>query len=375
MLFKNLSIYFFLATAASFLSCGNTVSTKKETSADIKTYAQNFNIIEEKGYRIIEVTNIIDNSEEKRKYVLYHDKPPQHIADAVFIKYPIKNIACLSTTHAAMLSALDADTLLSAATNTNLLYSPRLSARAKTGKITEIGNETSLNYETLVNLQPDIVFTYGLNNLEQVNKLKALGLNAVVVAEFRENTPLARAEWLKFFGAFVDKTNLADSLFQTIAEEYNGLMAKTSQVATHPKVFTGVPFQGIWYVPAGQSFVAQYINDAGGDYIWKEEAGQLSLSLSFEAVFEKAYDTEKWLDVGFVFSKSDVANMDNRFTQFQAFQTGEMYNYTKRVSPQGGFDIYESAVVFPNVVLKDFIKILHPELLPDHQLFYYEQLQ
>jgi len=111
----------------------------------------------------------------------------------------------------------------------------------------------------------------------------------------------------------------------------------------------GMGFSGNWYVPGGASYVANHISDAGGTYIWQENKDKSSLQLDFETVYEKAQD-------------------------FKALKNNELYNGSRRVSPRGGYDIYESAVVQPDVVLKDLIKAFHPELLPEHAFFYYEKL-
>lgn len=338
-------------------------------------FARNFNITNFDDYKIVEVNNLLDNSSDSYKYVLYRNEQPKEIENAIFIKLPIKSAACLSTTHIAMMAELGAGEVIKGATNTNLIYNNSVTEQVKSQAIKELGFEGSLNYESLLDLNPDIIFTYGLSDLSQVSKLKSLGLKPVVVAEFREKTPLARAEWIKFFAAFLEKESEATTTFSKVKTEYQSLSKEVAQIEKRPTVFTGVPFQGVWYVPTGESYLAKYINDAGGDYLWKDSKGSLSLSLDLEAIFAKAQSAEKWLDVGFVFSKADVEKSDKRMANFEAFGAGEMYNYTERVNANGGFDIYESAIVYPNIVLKDFVKILQPQLLPEHELYYYEQMK
>lgn len=338
-------------------------------------FAQNFSIQNFNDYKIVEVTNLLDNSNENYKYVLHKNEPPKNIKNAIFIKLPIQSAACLSTTHIGMISELGAGRVIKGATNINLIYNAEIEKAVKNQEVKELGFEGNLNYETLLDVNPDVVFTYGLSDLSQVKKLKSLGLKPVVVAEFREKTPLARAEWIKFFAAFLEKESEATTIFDKVGEEYQSLSKKIETVENRPTVFTGIPFQGVWYVPTGESYLAQYIKDAGGDYLWKDTKGSLSLSLDLEAILAKAQNAQKWLDVGFVFSKADVEKSDKRMANFEAFSIGEMYNYTTRVNENGGFDIYESAIVYPNVVLKDFVKILQPQLLPEHKLYYYEQMK
>jgi iron complex transport system substrate-binding protein len=68
-------------------------------------------------------------------------------------------------------------------------------------------------------------------------------------------------------------------------------------------------------------------------------------------------------------------NADSRYTAFKAFKNSKIYSYTARISENGGYDFYESAIVRPDLVLADLIKILYPEKLPEHKLYYYEQLK
>ena len=366
----------FLFSVLMLICCISCQSEEVKEQEDTRSnqFAENFNITELDDYKIVEVNNLLDNSNDSYKYVLYKNERPKDIDNAIFIKLPIKSAACLSTTHIAMMAELGAGEIIKGGTNTNLIYNNSVTEQVKNEKVKELGFEGNLNYETLLDLNPDIVFTYGLSDLNQVKKLKSLGLKPVVVAEFREKTPLARAEWIKFFAAFLEKESEAMTIFNQVKTEYTSLSKQVTEVEKRPTVFTGIPFQGVWYVPTGESYLAQYIHDAGGDYLWKDSKGSLSLSLDLEAIFAKAQNADKWLDVGFVFSKADVEKSDQRMTNFEAFRTNEMYNYTERVNANGGFDIYESAIVYPNIVLKDFVKILQPQLLPEHKLYYYEKM-
>lgn len=338
-------------------------------------FAQNFSIQQRADYTILTVQDAYEGARDSFQYILYKDenKRPTNYPNATFIQLPIRRSVAMSTTHVAMLTALQQDTTIVGVAG--LLYNERLQQQVTSGKIQNLGDGATLNYEQLLALAPDVVFTFGVNDLESVQKIKSLGMKPVVVSEFRDDSPLARAEWLRFFACFYDALPLADTIFQNVVRDYQATKIQAALLSNLPKVFTGIPYQGTWYVPSGESFVAQFIRDAGGNYIWKDSQGTMSLALDVEAVFAQAQHAQKWLDVGYVFSKDAVAQSDSRFTQFDAFQTGEMYNYTKRVSAAGGFDIYESAVVRPDLVLKDIAKALHPQLLPAHEFYYYERLE
>ena len=74
-------------------------------------------------------------------------------------------------------------------------------------------------------------------------------------------------------------------------------------------------------------------------------------------------------------SLEEMAGTDERFTEFAAFQNGQVYAFNRRVNEQGGNDYYESSAAHPNLVLLDLVKIFHPDLVPDHDFVYYRQLE
>ena len=357
-----------------FLGCLLLVSCQKEQgstndiSQNDNAFAENFSIQTYSDYKILTVKDAFENSRDSFQYVLYENEKPNNYPNATFVKLPIRKAVCMSTTHLAMLEALGESASIVAVAGQ--VYNKKLQERVKNGNIKNLGDGTGLNYELLVDLEPDVVFTFGVSDAASFQKIKTLGLQPVIISEFRDASPMARAEWLRFFAAFYKKETVADSLFSEVTTNYNHIKDLAQKVKKQPTVFTGVPFQGTWYVPSGESFVAQFIADAGGNYLWKDKKGTMSLTLDFEAVFGKASDADKWLDVGYVFSKNDVAKMDKRFAQFKAFGANEMYNYTAKVSESGGFDIYESAVVRPDLVLRDFVKALHPELVKEDFVYY-----
>jgi iron complex transport system substrate-binding protein len=335
-------------------------------------FAENFSIETYSDYQLLTVRDAFEGSQDSFQYVLYENEKPADYPNATFIKLPIKKAVCMSTTHLAMLQALgESNSVVAVA---GQIYDNALAKKVKEGRIKNLGDGTGLNYELLIDLEPDVVFTFGVSDAASFQKIKTLGLKPVIISEFRDVSPMARAEWLRFFAAFYKKENVADSLFSAITTNYNEIKDLAQKVEKQPTVFTGVPFQGTWYVPSGESFVAQFIADAGGNYLWKDKKGSMSLTLDFEAVFGKAFDADKWLDVGYVFSKNDVLKMDKRFGQFKAFGANEMYNYTAKVSESGSFDIYESAVVRPDLVLRDFVKALHPSLIKE-DFVYYERFE
>jgi len=359
----------------SFFSCKNenkTTITNTENDNETIEYAQNFTIKKYPNYTVLQVKNPWDAAKISFNYVVYDrgGERPDFSEKAVYIQRPVNRVACTSTTHLALLNSIGEADKLVGISGAKYVYDARTRERIAAGKVKEIGNEAGLNYEILTDAEPDIVLTYGMSADNNIDKLSEAGLTPVVLAEYTDHSPLGRAEWMKFMAVLFDKEAKADSVFHSISTNYNELkkIAKNN-TREKPRVMVGMGFSGNWYVPGGASYVANHISDAGGAYIWQKNKDKSSLQLDFETVYEKAQDADKWINIGMVGSAADIVATDERYADFKALKNKELYNGSRRISPQGGYDIYESAVVQPDLVLKDLIKAFHPELLPEHDFF------
>ena len=148
-----------------------------------------------------------------------------------------------------------------------------------------------------------------------------------------------------------------------------------SKPSSKPTGFTGLPWEDVWYVPGGQSFAAQYIADAGGEYIWRSDTSRQALPLSLEVVLSEASEADIWINPGAATNLTFVKNMDERMVHFKAFRQVKLFNNSNRLSPNGGNDYWESGLVSPQLILADILHILHPDVLQYHKSVYYKQLQ
>lgn len=349
--------------------------TIKEISID---YASAFTVDYQKGYKIITVGTPWQGSRDSIRYVLRHKHTPRNEEIAALgqeIIVPVEKIVCNSTSQIVLLEALDAIEKLKGFPQTQYIYSPDIIDRVKSGHIREVGIEAKMNIESILEIDPDMVmaFNTGMED-RQINKLKELGVPVVINADYMEKSMLGRAEWLKFMSVFVDKEGEASEYFQKVATRYDSLINLVAGIEK-VEVFSGSLYGGSWYMPGGQNYGALILSSAGGDYLWGSDDNTGWLNVDFEVVYEKARSADIWIGVGGFESLKALRDADSRYSDFRAFKNKQVYSYVNRVNDQGANDYFESGIIRPDLILADHIKMLHPELMPGYELYYYKQLE
>lgn len=330
-------------------------------------------------YKVVTVVTPWQGATEPLQYVLVQcgAPAPDNFADDQIIEVPVQRFVGMSTTYLPFLDELGLLDHLVGIDDVTYVSNETVVQMAADGKLTSIGYGAGVNVEQALDLDPDLIMTYamGAADSDAHPVLTEAGLKVVVNAEWLDPSPLARSEWGKFIALFFNKEAAAEAMFAETAATYNELKTLAANAETKPTVFTDSEYQGTWYMPGGQSFVARYLADAGATYLWADDPSVASQPLAFEAVFDRAQAAEFWLNIGYIASLADLQAADARYADFAAFQSGNVWNNNARINASGGNDYYESAIAHPDDVLADMIKIFHPDLLPDHGLVYYQQLQ
>jgi iron complex transport system substrate-binding protein len=285
----------------------------------------------------------------------------------------------MSTTHVGALKLLDARNLIVATTNKDLICDSIVRELISKGIIKDAGKDYQPDYEVIAQVKPDMLLSDGENTAssQMFAKMKALGVNVVCSRDYFEQEPLARAEWIKFFAAFIGKEKLADSIFNAVELDYHQQLNQTAKINDRPTVFCNLPYSGVWYMPCGENYVAKLINDAGGDFLWNKDKPMngLNLTLNFEQVYQRAVNADFWINTSTFTNLKEIENVDAKFKLFTAFKKGNVYNGVKRLSPGGGMDIWETGSYTPNIVLHDLTLIFHPTDSVKSNLYYYKQLR
>ncbi len=376
---RNLQISLSLTLFFLFVQCKQeTKVTDKISSENTVKYAKGFSIENYDGYTIITVKNPWPKASKTYQYILKEKDGiiPDSLNSLMKINIPLKNIVVTSTTHIPSLEMLNEENSLVGFPDLNLISSDKIRALIDAKKIKELGGNQSLNTEVLIDLQPEVIIGYGIdNNNPTLDNLKKSGLKVMLNGDWNEETPLGKAEWIKFFGALYGKQKEANEIFDKIEKDYLQTIEIAKMATSNPTILAGDMFEDKWYLPKGTSWGSQLLAQAKGDYLWKETTGTGSLSLSFETVLEKAKDADFWITSGQFSSLKQMTDANPHYKQFKAFQNKNVYSFAGKKGKTGGVLYYELAPNRPDLVLKDLVKILHPELLVGYDPFFFEKLK
>ena len=369
-----------VASLLAIVSCKKEAQRAVLKSASAKiTHAKGFDIVEEKGNKKLIIKSAYQNATEDATYPLSKKIPSTALASTKLntIQIPVKNIVVTSTTHIPMVELLQSENTIVGFPHGQYVSSARTRKLLDAGKIAEIGKENSLNTEILLDLQPELVVGYSVTSPDKsLTTLEKAGINVIYNGDWLEETPLGKAEWIKFFGVLFDKEKQADSIFKAIETNYVNAKKTALLGLQKPTVLSGaIMSKDIWNLPAGESFVAQFLKDANLTYLWKDTKGKGSLSLSFESVFDKGANADIWIAPGYFTSKKQLLESNALYAKFKAFQDDNIYTPTTKKGKSGGVLYYELATTRPDLVLKDLIKITNPALLPDYELVFFEKMK
>jgi iron complex transport system substrate-binding protein len=302
---------------------------------------------------------------------------PDSLDNIPVIEIPVNKVVVFSTTHIGFISALEHQKSITGVSGSQYVCDSIVRQGIENKEVFDIGFSPNVNYERILSLSPDLVFLYGIESSVAgiASRLQSAGIPVILIAEYLENHPLGKLEWIKVFGKLYQEDFKADSIFNAAREEYEDLVNATGEITIKPKVLVGLPWKDTWYMSGGNSITSRYIKDAGGKYLWDENESTEFIPLSLEAAMMKAIEADVWINTGSARSLEEIANRDVRFQTLEVFQAGDLYNNDRLYYPTGGNDFWEKGVVEPHIILKDMIKIFHPGRNDSHDFVYYRKLE
>ncbi len=340
-------------------------------------YASGFDILGAEGWQstVIRVRNPWQGAKEvEMAYFIARngEKPPRDFRGGV-IRAGAERIVCMSSTYIAMLDALGQVGRVVGVSGMEYISNPHVLARRD--EIKDVGAE--INYESLVGLKPDLVLLYGVSDAlaATTDKMNELGIPYMYVGDYLEESPLGKAEWMVVLSELTDCRAAGERVFGAVPERYDALKRLVSGVTRRPAVMLNTPWNDSWMMPSVNNFVVRLIRDAGGDYIYPKNTSHSSVAIGLETAYGLIREADVWLNTGRVTSLAELLAVDEKFSDAKAVREKRVYNNNLRLTPGGGNDYWESGCVRPDVVLRDLIRILHPELLEEGDLYYYRHLE
>ena len=332
-------------------------------------YANGFDIYEVDNIKKLVIYNPRNNAEILSTYYLADSGYCQNYElSPEFLLTPMDSVAVFSATQLNAFSKLKILDKVCAISESEYIQNPEIKKLYKSGQLVELAGNGNFYLERTLEVNPSIIF-YSPYNLAQKHPLAATELTMIPFFDFMESSPLGRAEWIKFTGLFFGQEIEANNIFDTIVSKYNEYKQLASGSISKPTVFSDKYYSGQWFVSGGNSYVAQLFNDAGADYLWKENQNTGSVNLDFEVVYNKAHDADFWRIVGTYpdgFSYGKLLAENDLYYNFKAFKDKKVIFCDSKKSTY-----FETGTLEPHLLLADFIYIFHPELLEDYNPKYY----
>lgn len=378
MKIKFFDSYLFTSLTAVLLfltSCqgGGAAALSEGESVEMQ-YASLLSMHEGKGYISVEITNPWDTAAILHRYVLVpRDKElPASLPEGEVVRTPVTSTVVYTSVHCGLIDEFGAFDAVKGVCDSKYISLDKCRKGLAEGTVTDLGEGASPDIEKIIDLSPDAILLSPFQNSGNYGRLGKLGIPIIECADYMENSALGRAEWMRFYGLLFGKETVADSIFNSLAQEYNDLKTLTHIVKQKPRVIADLKFGSSWYISGANSATGRLFADAGADYVFADEQTSGSVPYDPEVVFDRAQDADIWIikynqaaDKTYDELAHDYAN----YAQMKAFKTRSIYACnTSKIA------FYEETPYHPERLLKDYIKIFHPTLLPDYQARYFSPL-
>lgn len=312
------------------------------------------------------------------------DKAPADFKGVV-TKAPLKSVVCMSSSYVAFIDQIGEVGAVKGVSGARYITNPVVKQGYKDKEVREVGYDANVNFELIASLQPDLVMIYGLagENSSLTLKFNELSIPYIYIGDYLEQSPLGKAEWLVAIGEMFDKREMAEKKFSEIESSYvevKNLVEEydeSSNSDKKPVIMLNAPFRDTWFVPGDRNYMVRLIEDAGGAYACAGDDSDISKPISGESAYVHAYGADIWLNPGQVKSMDELKSLNPKFLDIPMVRNGEVYNNNARTTEDGGSDFWESGAVRPDIVLKDLVKIINPDLDmgEEYQLYYYMKLE
>ncbi len=304
--------------------------------------------------------------------------PSGSFSDTMWVDRPLESIICMSTSHVAALSAIDAISVVKGVSGLRFVSDPKLDRQS----VHDIGYDHAIDYETILKIKPDLLVAYAVNGAEPpyVSKLSSLGVRTLILNDHLEDHPLARAEYVRLFGALTGRQNVADSVFAEVRDRYLDLAGNVDR--NDPvKVLINIPYSDAWFIPGKEGYMSKLVEDAGGVILGAPAGTSVSGIVSLEKAYGYSLEADMWLNPGSCRSRDELVHAHHMFSRFGPVANGlPIYNNIRCAGDDGGNDFWERGAVRPDLILHDLVAIFNSvrgitkEDSPEENLLFYVRL-
>ena len=373
-LLKSLFLTAVLPILASCKGSGTVTVLENAASIDMK-YASLLTLQEGDGFIWAQIKNPWDTTKVLHSYVLVPkgQDTPGNLPQGEVIRTPLSHSLFYTSIHVSLIDELGAYNVISGVCDQQYMHIDQVRKDIESGKIVDCGMSQTPDMEKIMDLAPDAILLSPFENSGTYGKLGSMGIPIIECADYMETGALGRAEWMRFYGLLVGKRETADSLFAAIESDYNRLKTLVKDVKQKPTVVCGKKFGASWHVAGANSTIGQLVADAGGDYVFSNEPATGSVPYAPEKVFDRAQSADLWFfkyrqEVPLTYDQ--LAQEWNNYAEMNAFKKHNVYgcNLFK-------VDYYEETPFHPNLLLRDYICIFHPEVLENPQARYFTRIE
>ncbi len=391
--------YIFLATAFAASVCGCARNVSGDLPQDV-IEPQFMNIIPEAdgGYSLVSIS------------------PFDGSRDTISISQPLGRLIVTSTSYIGFLDAVGADSVIVGVSGGEYVCDSSVTAGLSNGTVVDIGYDASPDYEKIMALKPDLLLTYSVSPVKSqfFSKLESLGIKTFIVNEHLERHPLARAAYIRLFGALTGNMAAADSVLKVVSENYislrdsvqGGLGANDAYASDKGelnagdekqgsggtegntpktrKILANIPYKDQWFIPGQESYLTTLFKDAGGEILGAKSGSSVSGQISVETAYSLSKEADLWMNVGWCQTLEQLLSVNPLFEDFlrniqrnasaigysgtkgcatnsSDTSASVVWNDNNRLNPKGGNDFWESGVVHPDLLLRDLIGIFRGE--------------
>jgi iron complex transport system substrate-binding protein len=341
--------------------------------------AANFSVSYHRSYKVVTVRQASAGAPPETYVLAQCGTPPPELkgelSGAQIATVPVTSLFSGSTTHLSFLVDFGRLDVLTGVSRLKSLMGEEVLARARTGLVREFAAISVVDSELVVSSRPGLFMTGGAPTAE-LAVIRSAGIPVVSNTEWLEPTALARAEWIKYMGLFLNEEQQAQRLYAATKGRYRALSARALSVpdSARPRVMTGRGTRGDFVIAGGRSYVATLIRDAGGRYVWADNTAVGAPTVDLEIQLRRAAEADIWINGGGWKDLTSMIEEEPRYAEFKAYRQRQVWVYERRVTPTGGNDYWSRSVSHPDLVLADLIKIFYPALLPEHAFEWYIQV-